>query len=495
MGAIILLLVIVVAFIISANKNRPAEMVTPEINNPLNPQGMQRSNEWKKIEEKPNIDEWACRMYREVMGYNYVPYLQLYPEIPFQSSYFDMSSFDFDSQFNPTMFFKYTNNSYDEDDYDIDEPTPKIVINLLFPEIYRAYLRGERYSIISEQKLSKLCKKFEIGIYHYIYTHDEEEIQRCKNIWMENQSKIAVEKERREYEYWNKGVCQYKDVSWLRNFSDLNLPKPQISGQVALHRFYEKYLIPEIQIAWQQCPNIFSKRINSLDPQYVYNYRAGQVTPKNDIEELELKYFLANRKEAVDVEEKKAYENEDMQRIKQILDSIPNKIAEINRFSQHLKNTIVEYKRKGSRTIEAAYGNILKNNNISGDYFNKYDEMFKQFTYEINPVVAAACDASIKKIYAFIKQKEDIIAKNNSDIVKYNQLLQRLQKQYDDEFALQKIKEINKDVNLQMEDVTDIAQKEETNYAIQNIISDINMLDKEVNERRQYEIQFGQIEI
>ena len=210
---------------------------------------------------------------------------------------------------------------------------------------------------------------------------------------------------------------------------------------------------------------------------------------------MELKYYLANRKDTVDVEEKKAYENDDMHRIKQILDSIPNKIAEINRFSQQLTNIIGEYKRKGSRTIEAAYGNVLKNNNINGDYFNKYDEISKRFTYEINPVVATACDASIKKINAFVSQKETIIAKNNSDVEKYSQLQQRLQKQYDDEFALQKIKEINHDVNLQMEDISDLAQKEESNYAIQNIIKDIDLLDKEVNERRQYEIQFGQIEI
>ncbi len=495
MGVIIFILIILVVIVRFGGSSRPTERITPQINNSVPPQVAQSSNEWKKVEEKPYIDEWACRMYREVMGFDYIPGLQLYSEIPFQSSYDAVSLLD--SQFNPDMFFKYNSYSDDEDDadYDTNEQVLKIVINLLFPEIYRAYLKGERYNIISEQKLSKLCKKFDIGVYYYIYTHDEEEIQRCKKIWMENKAKIAAEKERRENEYWNKGVCQYKDVSWLRNFSDLNLPKPQISAQMALHRFYEKFLMPEIQVAWQQCPNVFGKRLNMFNPQYVYMYRAGKVTPKNDIEELELKYYLANRKDTVDVEEKKAYENDDMHRIKQILDSIPNKIAEINRFSQQLTNIIVEYKRKGSRTIEAAYGNVLKNNNINGDYFNKYDEISKRFTYEINPVVATACDASIKKINAFVSQKETIIAKNNSDVEKYSQLQQRLQKQYDDEFALQKIKEINHDVNLQMEDISDLAQKEESNYAIQNIIKDIDLLDKEVNERRQYEIQFGQIEI
>ena len=74
-------------------------------------------------------------------------------------------------------------------------------------------------------------------------------------------------------------------------------------------------------------------------------------------------------------------------------------------------------------------------------------------------------------------------------------MIQKLQKQYDDELALQKIKELNRDVNSQMENISDIENKEIKNSEFQSIISDIDLLDKEVNERRQYEIQFGQIEI
>ncbi len=73
--------------------------------------------------------------------------------------------------------------------------------------------------------------------------------------------------------------------------------------------------------------------------------------------------------------------------------------------------------------------------------------------------------------------------------------MQKLQQQYDDEFALQKIKEINSDVNLQMDNTDDIAQKEEGSIKIQSIINDIEQLDTEVNERRMYEVQYGQIEI
>ena len=130
------------------------------------------------------------------------------------------------------------------------------------------------------------------------------------------------------------------------------------------------------------------------------------------------------------------------------------------------------------------------------DYFWNYSNIYQRYSSALNnPVLAAACDKSVKKIADFVQQKQDIINKNNADIEKYNQLIQRLQKQYDDELALQKIKELNRDVNSQMDDISDIAQKEEKNFEIQNIMSDIDQLDREINERRHLEIQFGQIEI
>ena len=58
-------------------------------------------------------------------------------------------------------------------------------------------------------------------------------------------------------------------------------------------------------------------------------------------------------------------------------------------------------------------------------------------------------------------------------------MIQKLQKQYDDELALQKIKELNRDVNSQMEDISDIENKEIKNSEFQNIISDIDLLDKD----------------
>ncbi len=210
------------------------------------------------------------------------------------------------------------------------------------------------------------------------------------------------------------------------------------------------------------------------------------------------------------------YVNEDMKRIKQMLDCIPPKIKELMDFNSQLFNTIIVCKGKANAIIEEAYKSVgvFDKHNITNEVINKLEEegykwkgvwdyfwfenfekISQQYSLKINPHLAMACDASVKKIVAIITQKQDIVSKNNADIDKYNQMCQKLQQQYDDELALQKNKELNKDINSEMEDVSDIANKEIKNSEIQSIISEIDLLDKEVNERRNYEIQFGQIEI
>lgn len=244
------------------------------------------------------------------------------------------------------------------------------------------------------------------------------------------------------------------------------------------------------------CQQTLNKRVSAMNSQYAYKYCVGKVTPKTDIEKVELDIYVANHPDIKKNAEKELYSNEDMVRIKQILATIPPKINEINNFNNQLQNTISEYEEKAIKTIEVAYASALTNSNFSRyQYFKSFDRISQRYSSEVNPVVAATVDASVKKVAAFINQKQDIINKNNADIAKYNQLMVKLQKQYDDEFALQKIKELNRDVNSQMEDMSDVENKEIKNSEIHSIISDIDILDKEVNERRQYEIQFGQIEI
>jgi hypothetical protein len=108
--------------------------------------------------------------------------------------------------------------------------------------------------------------------------------------------------------------------------------------------------------------------------------------------------------------------------------------------------------------------------------------------------VVASCDATIKKIGVLIKQKQEILDKNNVDIVKYQEMLHKLDRQIVEEEQLQKIKAINKDIN-KFDSEADIVKNEEKNLEFENMIEDINRMEVEVNERRNYEIQFGVIEI
>lgn len=260
---------------------------------------------------------------------------------------------------------------------------------------------------------------------------------------------------------------------------------------------FNTFILPEIRnVVDQFCPLTYKFRMNAIDPKYAYQYSAGNVTPKSVIEELELNIFLSNNQSEIKQAEKNIYENDDMRRIKQLVESIPPKIKAIDSFNNQLQGVINEYEEKAIKTIEVSYGSVLQNVNISREmYFRSFNTISANFASKINAVVATACDTSVKKVAGLINQKQDLINKNNVDRDKYVQLINKLKKQYDDEFALQKIKEINQDVNSQMDDTSDLAQKEEGNINIQSIIGDIDQLDQEVNERRNYEIEHGQIEI
>ncbi|MCR5455504.1 MAG: hypothetical protein K6F33_11010 [Bacteroidales bacterium] len=196
-------------------------------------------------------------------------------------------------------------------------------------------------------------------------------------------------------------------------------------------------------------------------------------------------------------EYRKKYVTEDMERIEQILVGIPLKIDELNKFNNQLQSIVNEYEEKAIQRIEDVYKSVKGKILIPRkNYFRKFDQLSQQYSSTLNQDVVLACAKAVKETSTLVQQKQDIINKNNADIAKYNQLIQKLQKQYDDELSLQKIKELNRDVNSQMENISDdIENKERKNFEIQSIISDIDLLDKEVNERRQYEIQFGQIEI
>ncbi len=251
----------------------------------------------------------------------------------------------------------------------------------------------------------------------------------------------------------------------------------------------KKNILPILQ-------DLFGKRIDAIDPQRAYLYTVNKYTPDSDIEELELKIFITHNEEGVKQGEKSLYANDDMNRIKQLMDSIPPKIENLDAFNNQLQKVIEEYEQKAVKSIDVSYGSVLQNTNINSSmYYKSFNTISAKYSSKITPAVAMACDAAVKKVSDLIKQKKEIISRNNADIDKFNQVIQKLQQQYDDEFALQKLKELNRDVNSQMNNTDDIAHKEENNIKINNILDDIAQLDNEVNERRNIEISQGLIEI
>ena len=258
-----------------------------------------------------------------------------------------------------------------------------------------------------------------------------------------------------------------------------------------VYNFFLSLLSTEEQISaleslsfHSQCNIQFERRLNNLKQ---------KLATENKRKEEYLQMCEENRQRQ---EFRKKYVNDDMVRIEQLLAGIQPKIEDICNFNYQLQNVIKEYEEKAIIIIEESYrsmlGKLLMPRN---SYFRNFDKISRNHASELNPVLATACETSVKKVAAFISQKQEIINKNNDDIAKYNRLMQNLQRLYNDELALNKIKEINSDVNSQMEDTSDTINKEIKNSEIQNIISDINLLDNEVKERRHYEIQFGQIEI
>jgi ribosomal protein L18E len=221
-----------------------------------------------------------------------------------------------------------------------------------------------------------------------------------------------------------------------------------------------------------------------------YAQRRKELKQKLTIENKRKEEYEENRQRQ---EFRKKYVNDDMVRIEQLLAGIPPKIDELNNFNNQLQNTVNEYEEKAIQAIENAYRDVLDKLRLMPrrSYFKNFDKISRKYVLE-DQYLAMDCDKAVKSISSFINAKQAIINKNNDDIAKYNHLMQKLQKKYDDELAHNKIKEINKDVQSQMGDTSDNYNKEINNAEIESIVSDIELLDKEINERRSLDFTYGE---
>ena len=113
--------------------------------------------------------------------------------------------------------------------------------------------------------------------------------------------------------------------------------------------------------------------------------------------------------------------------------SIPSKIATLQLFNKQLQGTINVYEEKANKIIEETYKSVMGSSLIPRNvYFRKFNRIAQQYASQLNPVLATACEASVNKVATFINQKQEIINKNDADIAKYQQLFNRIKRQYDD---------------------------------------------------------------
>ncbi|MBR4326722.1 MAG: hypothetical protein IKP73_14475 [Bacteroidales bacterium] len=193
------------------------------------------------------------------------------------------------------------------------------------------------------------------------------------------------------------------------------------------------------------------------------------------------------------MQEKQNLENDDMREIKKIMAAIPEKINALNDFTKELNEKRGKLSGIASQAIQNAYGEYSGMFNSIYRYQNEWKAKYSQ---SIDPIIALQCDKIVSKVSEAIDKKSQLIDKNNADIVKYRNLYDQLQLAYDREFKIQKMKKINSNLSVEISNSEgDLATSIYKGYSLENVIKDFQQLNLAMDERRNYEIQYGQIEI
>ena len=193
-----------------------------------------------------------------------------------------------------------------------------------------------------------------------------------------------------------------------------------------------------------------------------------------------------------EAKEAKALENDDMRAIKKILASIPQKIDALNLFTKELQEKINRLQDIANNAVENAYGDYSNGNN----YYYNYDWLRNNFSSRIDPIIVAQCDRIIKNVLDNIAQKEQSIRNNAEDVQKYNILTQNLNKEYAREFRIEKMKKISAQLSQEISTTEqEIADSAYNVFSLEKAIAEVNQLTIQMEERRNLEIQFGQIDI
>lgn len=236
---------------------------------------------------------------------------------------------------------------------------------------------------------------------------------------------------------------------------------------------------------------------NEQDEDEIRSWQQQQMDERKKKDAIDRKRAEQTRKQ-IEQERKRqeqevlALENDDMRDIKKILSSIPERINALNLFSNELTNKCYKLQKIAENAIANAYGEYSCGNNS----YHRYQELHNNYSSKIDHYLVLQCDKMINKVASAITQKQKTIEQNNTDIQKYHQLESQLIQQYNRELKIQKMKKISNQLSMEISDSEDdLTTSINNGYSIQMVLDDFEQLNRAIQARREYEIQYGQIDI
>lgn len=150
----------------------------------------------------------------------------------------------------------------------------------------------------------------------------------------------------------------YGDAETMQRLKDLRFKKGRLDAQTELQQFRKKYVTEDMERI---------EKLLGIGKYSVENIIQGRFTINDEV-----------------------FNNQ----------SIPRKIKVLQNFNAKLQNNINENISKANGAIWDAYKSVLQNVSMNmNDYFWNYSNIYQRYSSALNnPVLAAACDKSVKKL-------------------------------------------------------------------------------------------------
>ena len=183
-------------------------------------------------------------------------------------------------------------------------------------------------------------------------------------------------------------------------------------------------------------------------------------------------------------------ENDDMRKIKQLMADISQKVKALDAFNDELNVQMSKLRAMGDNTVAEVYGEVITGIKKE-NYLGSYSAIRQQYASSVDGVIAAQCDKIVGKISDTLESKRSAINSNLDAKHKYHSLQSDLQKQYDKEFKLQKIKAIGEKVNEFTDETADLEIALSSSSLLQSSMEKFNELNLEIETRRELELKYS----